>query len=97
MLKVASEAGATVNEYGVMTPLRGPLDAARNYYPKMYQRLIEILRLVTSSGLIMIQTTETAEDEDERVEYRFFLHYAEGSVMAPLLIKGVTISTCRFN
>jgi 4-hydroxyphenylacetate 3-monooxygenase len=55
-LKVASEAGATVNEFGVMTPARGPLDAARNYYPKMYQRLVEILRLVTSSGLIMIPT-----------------------------------------
>jgi 4-hydroxyphenylacetate 3-monooxygenase len=55
-LKVASEAGATKNRYGVMTPLRGPLDAARNYYPKVYQRLVEILRLVTSSGLIMIPT-----------------------------------------
>ncbi len=55
-LRVASEAGATVNEYGVMTPLRAPLDAARNYYPKVYQRLVEILRLVTSSGLIMIPT-----------------------------------------
>jgi 4-hydroxyphenylacetate 3-monooxygenase len=55
-LKVASEAGATKNEYGVMTPARGPLDAARNYYPKVYQRLVEILRLVTSSGLVMIPT-----------------------------------------
>jgi 4-hydroxyphenylacetate 3-monooxygenase len=60
-LKVASEAGATINEYGVMTPARGPLDAARNYYPKVYQRLVEILRLVTSSGLIMIPT---ADDRD---------------------------------
>jgi len=60
-LKVASEAGATINEYGVMTPLRGPLDAARNYYPQVYQRLVEILRLVTSSGLIMIPT---ADDRD---------------------------------
>ncbi len=55
-LRVASEAGATINEYGVLTPLRGPLDAARNYYPQMYQRLVEILRMVTSSGLIMIPT-----------------------------------------
>ena len=55
-LKVASEAGATKNERGVMTPARGPLDAARNYYPKVYQRLVEVLRLVTSSGLIMIPT-----------------------------------------
>jgi 4-hydroxyphenylacetate 3-monooxygenase len=55
-LRVASEVGATRNEYGVMTPLRGPLDAARNYYPSVYQRLVEIMRLVTSSGLIMIPT-----------------------------------------
>lgn len=54
--KIAAEVGARRNEYGVLTPLRGPLDAARNYYPKMYQRLVEILRLLTSSGLIMIPT-----------------------------------------
>jgi 4-hydroxyphenylacetate 3-monooxygenase len=56
-LKVASEQGATKNRYGVMTPARGPLDAARNYYPSVYQRLTEILRLTASSGLIMIPTT----------------------------------------
>ena len=55
-LKVAAEVGATKNRYGVMTPLRGPLDAARNYYPTVYPRLVEILRLVASSGLIMIPT-----------------------------------------
>jgi 4-hydroxyphenylacetate 3-monooxygenase len=60
-LRVASEAGATVNRYGVTTPARGPLDAARNYYPTVYQRLVEILRLLTSSGLIMIPT---ATDRD---------------------------------
>ena len=48
--------GRHVNEYGVMTPARGPLDAARNYYPSVYQRMVEILRLITSSGLIMIPT-----------------------------------------
>jgi 4-hydroxyphenylacetate 3-monooxygenase len=55
-LKVASEVGATKNRYGLLTPARGPLDAARNYYPGVYPRLVEILRLVASSGLIMIPT-----------------------------------------
>ncbi len=55
-LLVASEAGATKNKYGLLCPARGPLDAARNYYPKAYQRLVEILKLITSSGLIMIPT-----------------------------------------
>ena len=53
-LKVASEEQATVNEYGVMTPARGPLDAARNHYPAVHQRLMEILQLCSSSGLIMV-------------------------------------------
>jgi 4-hydroxyphenylacetate 3-monooxygenase len=55
-LKVASEQGATLNEFGVMTPARAPLDAARNWYPGVYKRLIEIMQLVASSGLIMIPT-----------------------------------------
>jgi 4-hydroxyphenylacetate 3-monooxygenase len=55
-LKIASEAGATLNKYGVMTPARPPLDAARNWYPGVYRRLVEIMQLVTTSGLITIPT-----------------------------------------
>ena len=55
-LKIASEAGATLNKYGVMTPARPPLDAARNWFPGVYRRLVEILQLVTTSGLITIPT-----------------------------------------
>jgi 4-hydroxyphenylacetate 3-monooxygenase len=55
-LKIASEAGATVNKYGVMTPARPPLDAARNWFPGVYKRLVEIMQLVTTSGLITIPT-----------------------------------------
>ena len=55
-LKVAAEQGASGNEFGVMTPARGPMDAARNWYPGVYQRLVEIMQLIASSGLIMIPT-----------------------------------------
>jgi 4-hydroxyphenylacetate 3-monooxygenase len=55
-LKIASEAGATINRYGVMTPARPPLDAARNWFPGVYKRLVEIMQLVTTSGLITIPT-----------------------------------------
>ena len=55
-LKVAAEQGAAMNEFGVMTPLRAPLDAARNWFPDVYKRLIEITQLIASSGLIMIPT-----------------------------------------
>jgi 4-hydroxyphenylacetate 3-monooxygenase len=55
-LKISSEAGATLNKYGVMTPARGPLDTARNWFPGVYKRLVEITQLVTTSGLITIPT-----------------------------------------
>ena len=62
-LKIASEEEARVNEYGVMTPARGPLDAARNHYPSVHKRLIEILQLCSSSGLIMVPSQADWEGE----------------------------------
>ncbi|WP_161880904.1 4-hydroxyphenylacetate 3-monooxygenase, oxygenase component [Deinococcus alpinitundrae] len=53
-LEVAAVEGATLNPYGVMTPARGPLDAARNYYPAIYPRLNEIIQLLGASGIIMM-------------------------------------------
>lgn len=53
-LEVAAREGATLNQYGVMTPARGPLDAARNYYPAIYPRLNELLQLLGASGIIMM-------------------------------------------
>lgn len=53
-LEVAAVAGAQPNAYGVMTPARGPLDAARNYYPAVYARLPELLQLLGASGIIMM-------------------------------------------
>ena len=37
-----------------MSPDRAPLDAARNIFPKMYPRMIEILQLLSASSLMMI-------------------------------------------
>ncbi len=55
-LKIASEQGATLDQYGTMTPARGPLDAARNLFPQLYPRMVEIIQLLSASGLIMIPT-----------------------------------------
>ena len=77
-LKVASEAGATVNKYGVMTPARPPLDAARNWFPGVYKRLVEILQLVSSSGLITIPT-EADLDGPRATDIDKYLQGAAGS------------------
>jgi 4-hydroxyphenylacetate 3-monooxygenase len=66
----AAEADATLNEYGVMTPRWEPLNAARNWYPKLYQRFPEMLRKLGASGLMALPTeadvTGAAHDDVER-------------------------------
>jgi 4-hydroxyphenylacetate 3-monooxygenase len=50
----AAEADAAPNAYGVFTPRWEPLNAARNWYPKLYQRFPEILRKLGASGLMAL-------------------------------------------
>ncbi|SEJ53437.1 4-hydroxyphenylacetate 3-monooxygenase [Deinococcus reticulitermitis] len=59
--EVAAREGATLNKYGVMTPARPPLDAARNYYPANHQRLPELLQLLGASGIIMMPSKADRE------------------------------------
>jgi 4-hydroxyphenylacetate 3-monooxygenase len=39
-----------------MTPAWDPLDAARNMYPRLYPRLVEIVQQVGASGLVAMPT-----------------------------------------
>ena len=52
----ASEVDGAPNDYGLMTPARGPLDVVRLTYPKVYPRMVEILQLLAASGLMAIPT-----------------------------------------
>jgi len=52
----AAEADASVNVYGVMTPAWEPLNTARNWFPKVSQRLPEIVRKFGASGLMAVPT-----------------------------------------
>jgi 4-hydroxyphenylacetate 3-monooxygenase len=65
----AAEADAAPNPYGVMTPRWEPLNAARNWYPRLYQRFPEILRKLGASGLMALPTerdlTGPARDDVE--------------------------------
>ncbi len=55
-LRTQAEATAAFDAYGTMTPGRAALDAARNYFPQVYPRMVEVLQLLSASGLIMIPT-----------------------------------------
>jgi 4-hydroxyphenylacetate 3-monooxygenase len=52
----SAQADATLNEYGVLTPAWPPLNAARNLYPRLYQRFPEIIRKLGASGLMALPT-----------------------------------------
>jgi 4-hydroxyphenylacetate 3-monooxygenase len=48
----AAEADASADKWGVFTPARAPLDTARNLFPRLYPRLVEIIQLNSSSSLM---------------------------------------------
>ncbi|HLR62830.1 MAG TPA: 4-hydroxyphenylacetate 3-monooxygenase, oxygenase component [Lentibacillus sp.] len=51
-----AEHNASLDKWGVMTPDFAALDAARNWYPRIYPRLAEIVRILGASGLMGIPT-----------------------------------------
>uniref|UniRef100_A0A831TJ00 4-hydroxyphenylacetate 3-monooxygenase, oxygenase component n=1 Tax=Thermorudis peleae TaxID=1382356 RepID=A0A831TJ00_9BACT len=52
----AAEADAAVDRWGVMTPAWAPLNAARNLFPRLYPRMIEIIQQLGASGLMALPT-----------------------------------------
>jgi 4-hydroxyphenylacetate 3-monooxygenase len=50
----AAEADAYQDRWGEFVPARPPLDAARNLFPRLYPRLVEILQLNSSSSLMAL-------------------------------------------
>lgn len=52
----AAEADAELDSYGAMRPAWDPLDAARNLYPRLYPRMIEIIQQLGASGLVSSPT-----------------------------------------
>jgi 4-hydroxyphenylacetate 3-monooxygenase len=52
----AAEADAELDEWGVMRPAWTPLDAARNLFPRLYPRMIEIIQQLGASGLVAMPT-----------------------------------------
>ena len=54
----AAEADAAADEWGVFRPAWNPLDAARNLFPRLYPRMVEILQQLGASGLVAMPTEQ---------------------------------------
>ncbi len=76
----ASEADATVNSWGVMTPAWPPLDAARNMFTWMYPRMIEILQLLGASGMMARPTQADLESPLRPLIEKYFQAAQLGAV-----------------
>src|SRR5699024_1796741 len=59
-----AEHNAKLDKAGTMTPDFDALNAARNWYPRIYPRLVEIIRILGASGLMGIPT-QADFDHDE--------------------------------
>jgi 4-hydroxyphenylacetate 3-monooxygenase len=55
-LLCAAEIDAALDEWGVMRPAWNPLDAARNLFPRLYPRMVEIIQQIGASGLVAMPT-----------------------------------------
>ncbi len=59
-----AEQNAKLDQWGTMTPDYAALDAARNWFPRIYPRLVEILRVLGASGLMGIPTQADFQNEE---------------------------------
>lgn len=59
-----AEHNARLDESGTMTPDFDALNAARNWYPRIYPRLVEIIRILGASGLMGIPTHDDFMNEE---------------------------------
>lgn len=59
-----AEHNAKLDQSGTMTPDFQALDAARNWYPRVYPRLSEIIRILGASGLMGIPTEKDFNHEE---------------------------------
>ncbi|MGO9450567.1 MAG: 4-hydroxyphenylacetate 3-monooxygenase, oxygenase component [Candidatus Binataceae bacterium] len=62
----AAEADAAADRWGVFAPARPPLDTARNLFPQLYPRMVEIIQLNSSSSLMATPSDADFANADER-------------------------------
>ncbi|MDA1076522.1 MAG: 4-hydroxyphenylacetate 3-monooxygenase, oxygenase component, partial [Proteobacteria bacterium] len=71
-LLYSAEQHADLDQWGIYVPQRTPLDTARNLFPKMYPRLIELVQLLGSSSLMATPCEADFENDLAADTQRFF-------------------------
>ncbi len=69
----AAEADAATDKWGICAPARPPLDTARNLFPRLYPRMVEIIQLNSSSSLMATPSDADFANPSERPDLdRYF-------------------------
>ncbi|MGD6818908.1 4-hydroxyphenylacetate 3-monooxygenase, oxygenase component [Metabacillus sp. 84] len=89
----ASEANAKLDRWGTMTPDFAPLNAARNYFPKMYPRFTEIMQLMGASGLMAIPS-EADFSSEIRPDLDQYLQSATGDAYSRVKLYRLAWDVC---
>jgi 4-hydroxyphenylacetate 3-monooxygenase len=74
-LQISSRQNAKLNQWGTMVPDVMPLHAAIHYYPRVYPRLVEILQLLSGSGMIALP----AEKDFDSPIRKYLDQYLQGA------------------
>jgi 4-hydroxyphenylacetate 3-monooxygenase len=76
----AAEADAAPNQWGVMSPAWWPLNVARNWFPRTYPRLREIVWQLAASGLFGLPTEGDATGESRQDVERYLQSATQSGV-----------------
>lgn len=75
----AAEADAHQDRWGEFVPARPPLDVARNLFPRLYPRMVEIIQLNSSSSLV---ATPSEKDFNSPLLPEIERYFASGGASA---------------
>jgi len=75
----AAEVDAYQDKWGEFVPARPPLDVARNLFPRLYPRMVEIIQLNSSSSLV---ATPSEQDFNSPLLPEIERYFASGSASA---------------
>ncbi|GIM46785.1 putative 4-hydroxyphenylacetate 3-monooxygenase [Collibacillus ludicampi] len=92
-LMIAAETNAQVDKWGIMTPDFKPLNVARNYFPKMYPRFMEIMQLLGASGLMAIPN-EADFNSELRADLDKYLQAANSDAYNRVKLYRLAWDTC---
>jgi 4-hydroxyphenylacetate 3-monooxygenase len=75
----AAEADAAPDRWGVTLPARAPLDTARNLFPRLYPRLVEIIQLNSSSSLMATPSDRDFKNASEAPDLERYFGQADAA------------------